>query len=262
MIDPLTGAVIVQGALGAIQTGVGLAKARAATRPEYILPTSIEEQMTDAERMSYYGLPEAQKQEFLDNIARSTSGAVRGASDRRGGLGAIATASQMEQDAYKGLLSADAAARMANFDRLQQMRSQYAAYEDKAFELNELQPYMQEIMGAQALTGAGMQNIGGALNTLALGSIYEVMGGQGVDKIGGGGDADTLTGLQSATGQDWQDMIQPQNQTPFGLQTGQGRASSITAQTLSSVREASNSSFRPDQNLLNVLSMLGTNLGR
>lgn len=195
MIDPLTGAVIVQSALGAIQTGVGLAKARAATRPEYVLPRAIEEQMTDAERMSYYGLPEAQKQEFLDNIGRSTAGAVRGASDRRGGLGAVATASQMEHDAYKGLLSADAAARMANFDRLQQMRSQYATYEDKAFELNELQPYMQEVMGAQALMGAGMQNIGGALNTLAMGSIYEVMGGQG-GVVAGGASASNETELR------------------------------------------------------------------
>lgn len=174
----MTGAVILQGTLGAIQTGVGIAKARATTRPEYILPRAIEEQMTDAERMSYYGLPEAQKQEFLNNIGRSTAGAVRGASDRRGGLGAVATASQMEQDAYSGLLSADAQARFANLDRLQQVRSQYAQFEDRAFELNELQPYMQEVMGAAALSGAGMQNIGGALNTLAMGSIYEVLGGQ------------------------------------------------------------------------------------
>lgn len=176
MIDPLTGAVILQGTLGAIQTGVGIAKARATSRPEYILPRAIEEQMTDAERMSYYGLPEAQKQEFLNNIGRSTAGAVRGASDRRGGLGAVATASQMEQDAYSGLLSADAQARFANLDRLQQVRSEYAQFEDRAFELNELQPYMQEVMGAAALSGAGMQNIGGALNTLAMGSIYEVLG--------------------------------------------------------------------------------------
>lgn len=206
MVDPLTGAVIVQGALGAIQLGVGLAKARAATRPEYILPSAIEEQMSEAQRMSYYGLPEAQKQEFLDNIGRSTAGAVRGASDRRGGLGAVATASQMEQDAYKGLLSADAAARMQNLNRLQDIRSNYAQYEDKAFSLNELEPYMQEVMASGALQGAGMQNIGGALNTLAMGSIYEVLGGQGGEGVTKG-TTEGATGVQSATSTNWQDMI-------------------------------------------------------
>lgn len=174
----ITGAVVLQGALGAIQMGVGLAKARAATRPQYVLPTAIEEQMSEAQRLSYYGLPDEQKQEFLDNIARSTAGAVRGASDRRGGLGAIATAAQQEQDAFKGLLSADAQARLNNIQRLQEVRSLYAQYEDKEFTLNELEPYMQEIAAAGALQGAGMQNIGGALNTLAMGSIYGVLGGE------------------------------------------------------------------------------------
>lgn len=203
-VDPLTASVIVQGTLGAIQTGVGIAKARAATRPEYVLPRAIEEQMTEAERMSYYGLPEAQKREFLDNIARSTAGAVRGSSERRGGLGAVATAAQMEQDAYKGLLSADAAARFENLNRLNQVRSEYAQYEDKAFAINELEPYMQEIQAAGALAGAGMQNIGGALNSLAMGSIYEVIGDGG----SGGMRSDGATGMQSSTSEGFQNMIQ------------------------------------------------------
>ena len=189
----ITGAIVLQGALGAIQMGVGLAKARAATRSQYVLPTAIEEQMSEAQRLSYYGLPDEQKQEFLDNIARSTAGAVRGASDRRGGLGAVATAAQQEQDAFKGLLSADAQARLNNIQRLQEVRSLYAQYEDKEFTLNELEPYMQEIAAAGALQGAGMQNIGGALNTLAMGSIYDVLGGEKA------GAVDAAKGVQSAT---------------------------------------------------------------
>lgn len=234
MIDPITGAVVLQGALGAIQMGVGLAKARAATRPQYVLPTAIEEQMSEAQRLSYYGLPDEQKQEFLDNIARSTAGAVRGASDRRGGLGAVATAAQQEQDAFKGLLSADAQARLNNIQRLQEVRSLYAQYEDKEFTLNELEPYMQEVMAAGALQGAGMQNIGGALNTLAMGSIYGVLGGE---KAAAG-----ATGVQSATTQAFQDMIQPDgSSTPFptlGTPVSQ-RAAQISSNPFSGMSIAS-----------------------
>lgn len=192
----ITGAIVLQGALGAIQMGVGLAKARAATRPQYVLPTAIEEQMSEAQRLSYYGLPDEQKQEFLDNIARSTAGAVRGASDRRGGLGAVATAAQQEQDAFKGLLSADAQARLNNIQRLQEVRSLYAQYEDKEFTLNELEPYMQEVMAAGALQGAGMQNIGGALNTLAMGNIYGVLGGEKAAAGAVGGATDRGIGME------------------------------------------------------------------
>jgi hypothetical protein len=207
----LVGAVIAQGALGAIQTGVGIAKAKAATRPEYMLPTAIEEQMTDAQRMSYYGLPEEQKREFLDNIARSTAGQVRGLSDRRSGVGAVQAAAQGERDAYKSLLSADSAARMANIDRLQNVRSAYAQYEDKAFALNELEPYMQEVNAAAALQGAGLQNIGGALNTLALSDMYGVLGGEKKGVVDDVVETATqsATGVQSAMSIDWQNMLQP-----------------------------------------------------
>jgi hypothetical protein len=168
--------------------------------------------MTDAQRMSYYGLPEEQKREFLDNIARSTAGQVRGLSDRRSGVGAVQAAAQGERDAYKSLLSADSAARMANIDRLQNVRSAYAQYEDKAFALNELEPYMQEVNAAAALQGAGLQNIGGALNTLALSDMYGVLGegasgaAKSAAEIGSGVGA-SATGVQSAMGTDWQKMI-------------------------------------------------------
>lgn len=248
----LVGAVIAQGALGAIQTGVGIAKAKAATRPEYMLPTAIEEQMTEAERMSYYGLPEEQKREFLDNIARSTVGQVRGLSDRRSGVGAVQAAAQGERDAYKSLLSADSAARMANIDRLQNVRSAYAQFEDKRFALNELEPYMQEVNAAAALQGAGLQNIGGALNTLAMGQMYGVLGegASGVAKSAaeiGGGVGAAATAATAAL---------PQLDNPTL------RAEQLTQGTLANIGQTANSSFAPNEDLLQTLQALfGANMG-
>jgi hypothetical protein len=246
----LVGAVIAQGALGAIQTGVGIAKAKAATRPEYMLPTAIEEQMTDAQRMSYYGLPEEQKREFLDNIARSTAGQVRGLSDRRSGVGAVQAAAQGERDAYKSLLSADSAARMANIDRLQNVRSAYAQYEDRAFALNELEPYMQEVNAAAALQGAGLQNIGGALNTLALSDMYGVLGGEKkgvVDDV-----VETMT----------TPSVNPLSQTPLNNVSGQ--AASVTDLTmeqilgrLRSTPSQVNSTFQSPFDILSTMGSIG-----
>lgn len=250
-MSALVGATVVQGLLGATQLGIGIAKARAATRPEYMLPQAIEEQMTDAEKLSYYGLPSEQKQEFLDNIARSTAGAVRGISDRRGGLGAIATASQTGQDAYKGMLSADSAARLQNLDRLQQTRSNYAQYEDKMFSLNELEPYMQEVNAASALSGAGMQNIGGALNTLAMGGIYEVFGDNKSVGVLGDGSVETATPTD----------VTPQMILPALDGGASSRASVITDQTQQQVSQNANSSFN-NQQLMDILSQFRFNLGR
>lgn len=185
-LDPLTLSIVGQAAIGAVQTGVGIAKQRAATRPEYQLPRAMEEAMTEAQQLSYYGLPDAQKQEFLDNVARSTAGQVRGLSDRRAGAGAVQVAAQGERDAYKGLLSRDAQARLNNIQRLQQTRQVYAQYEDRMFNINELQPYMQEVQGAAALGGAGLQNMMGALQTAAMGSIYGAFGDGNTGSTDGG----------------------------------------------------------------------------
>ena len=61
-------ALAVQAGVGALQSFMGFQAARNATRPEYRIPDAIEANMSQAERMQYYGLPDAQKKEYLQNI--------------------------------------------------------------------------------------------------------------------------------------------------------------------------------------------------
>lgn len=170
-----------QAAVGLGQAISGWSQKKKLTRPEYQIPKEIEQNMSEAELMSYYGMPDAQKQEYMQNIQRSTQGALRGVASRKGGLGAVAVAQQTQQDAYMNLLSADVQQRMQNIQTAQQMRQTMAGYRDKAFEINEMQPYEQKYAEAQSLIGSGMQNVMGGLSSMAqtqmMGDMMESMDG-------------------------------------------------------------------------------------
>ena len=52
----------VQAGIGGAQAISGYKQKKNLTRPEYQIPEEIERNMTEAELMSYYGLPDAQKE--------------------------------------------------------------------------------------------------------------------------------------------------------------------------------------------------------
>ena len=170
-----------QAAIGLGQAISGWSQKKKLTRPEYQIPKEIEQNMSEAELMSYYGMPDAQKAEYMQNIQRSTQGALRGISSRKGGLGAVAVAQQTQQDAYMNLLSADVQQRMQNIQTAQQMRQTMASFRDKAFEINEMQPYQQSYAEAQSLIGAGMQNFMGGLTSMAQTQMLKDTFGEGGD---------------------------------------------------------------------------------
>ena len=163
----MIGAVIAgtQAAIGIGQAVAGYSKLKNLTRPEYQIPSEIEQNMSEAELMSYYGMPDAQKQSYMQNIQRSGQQALSGTADRKGGLGMVSAIQQNQQDSYSNLLSADVQQRMQNIQNAQNMRSVMAGYKDKAFQMNEMEPYQQDYAEAQGLIGAGMQNFMGGLQS-------------------------------------------------------------------------------------------------
>tara|TARA_Y100000385_G_C13108760_1_gene650456 strand:- start:10781 stop:11551 length:771 start_codon:yes stop_codon:yes gene_type:complete len=175
---PVGTLLAVQAGVGALQSLAGFQAAKNATRPEYIIPDAIEKNMSQAERMSYYGLPDAQKKEFLQNIERAGSTELAGMSDRKAGIGGVSAIAQKQRDSYMGLLSADAQARVSNIQSLMDVRANYANYEDKAFQLNQLEPFQQEMQAAQQFQAAGMQNIMGAAK-----GAYQLQS-EGIDLFG------------------------------------------------------------------------------
>lgn len=158
-------------AMSGAQTGFGIYQAikgakklNNTDRSTYKIPDEIIQNLNAAERMALEGMPDAQKQAYLQNLQRSSQFALRGLSDRRAGVGAIANVqSQLDMGAMN-LLGMDAAQRQENRRLAMGARTQMAQYRDKAFELNELQPFIDDRAEAQALIGGGIQNIFGGMD--------------------------------------------------------------------------------------------------
>jgi hypothetical protein len=220
-----------QAAVGIGQSISGYQKLKNLTRPEYQIPAEIEQNMSEAELMSYYGMPDAQKQSYMQNIQRAGQQALSGIADRKGGLGMVSAVQQQQQDSYMNLLSADVQQRMQNIQAAQQARQVMAQYKDKAFQMNEMEPYTQDYNEAQAQIGAGMQNIMGGLQAGAQSMMLKDAFNTGdvVDDVVKKSFGETALGgfLQSQGQKLLNNIIPPQNFM------SQGDGTSYTAPTSS-----------------------------
>ena len=129
--------------------------------------------MTDSEVQALRGLPAEQRQQYLDNVMRAQQASLGAMGDRKAGLAGLAGVQQQATDAYRNMLSMDSQARMNAEQRLQSVRGTMADYKDKQFNLNEMQPYQNTMQAAEAMKGAGLQNImGGVQSGVQMGLDY------------------------------------------------------------------------------------------
>jgi len=167
-----TGMGVVAG-IGQVGLGIGqIARARKMEYPEleqYNIPDEYLENMSDAEVQALIGLPEAQKREFIENIQRTGATAMQQAGTRKGGLGLVSNIFQQQQDAWKSLLTADVSARQKNIAQLMGARREMGAQEtfkqQRGFDI-----VAEKRLERQQMLGAGFQNIGGGLGTMAGGA--------------------------------------------------------------------------------------------
>lgn len=153
-----------QTGMGAYQWYKGKKKEDSLTRPVYEIPAEMKQYLSAAEVSALQGLPEEQRQQYLDNVSRTMTTGLYNLNSRAAGIEGTSGLAAQANDANKNLLVADANARMGNQQRLQNARQGYAEYEDKVFGLNKYDPYMQDLNYARALQGAGQQNFQGGLN--------------------------------------------------------------------------------------------------
>lgn len=158
----------------ALQTGYGIYQAikgnRLASqnvRPTYTIPKEIDQNLSDAQRMAIQGMPEQQRQNYINDLQRNAQQSLNQMGSRQAGLAGLGVLNQNQNDAYAKLLGMDAQQRMANMQQLQQVRSQTADYRDKAFDLNQMQPYANRYAEAQAMQNAGNQNMMGGVQSTA-----------------------------------------------------------------------------------------------
>ncbi len=67
----------------------------------------------------------------------------------------------------------DAQQRQTNEQALQGVRSNLAEYKDKEFQMNQMNPYQETMQAAEAMKGAGIQNLmGGVTSGSKMGLDY------------------------------------------------------------------------------------------
>lgn len=145
--------------LGAVQLAYGMYLADQNKRPTYEIPKEIQQNLTEANMRALQGLPEQQKQEYLNNLQKSTAYNLNNASDLKSGLIGTTGANNAMNAGYGNLMSADAQARMQNQNLASAQRQNMADYKEKEWQLNKQNPYYEMVAYSQGLEGAGMQNI-------------------------------------------------------------------------------------------------------
>ena len=165
--------------LGAAQLLYGLNQKKKNKRPEYEIPPEIQQNLTQGQMEALQGLPEAQKQMFIQNVSRSQSAGLGQLSSRKAGLTGVAAMNQNANDAYSNLLAQDASAAMQNRSRLYDLRQNMANYKDQQFQLNKMNPYYEKAAQSEALMGAGMQNMSQGFQSSNSGGDFSGMSSSG-----------------------------------------------------------------------------------
>ena len=176
-MDPLTISAILQGSKMAYELGTGISQgikgkklADSAVRPVYKAPESAQKALSNAEAMAgasmFPGQERAEENIYAGTSQALTSaeGAAESSSDF---LGALSGISGNQQNALRGVADTALKYQDTNKQRLNEALMSMANYEDKAFELNQYQPFIDQTNAARALKGASKENISNAFGSAA-----------------------------------------------------------------------------------------------
>jgi hypothetical protein len=207
-MDPVTLALLVSAGTAAAKTGIGIGQAakgrklaKSAVRPAYQIPSSVEDYLKNASAMAQTStLPGQQLME--EKLSASTGAGIRsaeqGASSSAGLMATIAGLKGAEQEKLTDIGIAGAQYQDANKQRLQEALLKYGQFEDKAFDVNQMAPFYEKTEAAQAMTGAGMQNIMTGIE--GLGGAASIAGTEGLfgKKAAGDKAAQTKFGMSTS----------------------------------------------------------------
>lgn len=178
---------LVTGITGLIQKHKANKLLAQTKRPTYAIPNEILQNQKQAELNARQGLPSEQYQQGMQNIARQQNAALQRATDRRGGLLAVAGTQQAGTDAALNLDVASAKQRLQNQNTLYGVNNQVAQYRDKAFQINQMQPYQQNYNYGMSLLGQGNQNLLSGIDKFVAGTYKAGSGASGATGGGGAG---------------------------------------------------------------------------
>jgi len=170
----------LKGVQGLLQGAKGSKLAKKNIRPTYEIPPEFQQNLDTAAMRARRGLPQQQYTQGLQNIQRvQTAGLKQLGKMGRGG--SVAGLARAGMDATLGLDIADAQARMGNENIEMGYRGQIGQQKLAKQQYDKFAKYEEEAAAAEALKGAGRQNVMGGLSDLAtVGVTY--MGGDAAGK--------------------------------------------------------------------------------
>lgn len=145
--------------------------------PGFQVPEEFAQNLAQAEQLAKVGMPAEQYNLASTNIQRGTQAGLRQLGRMSNPFAGIAGLARTQTDALAGLDAANAAARRQNIMGAMGARSQMAQAKLAQQQYGQ-QRFFEQMNQAQALQGAGMQNVAGALSGLGnIGMMLNMYGG-------------------------------------------------------------------------------------
>lgn len=166
-MDPFTLLSAIQGGIGLIQ-GVG-SLLKKDKRPEYEMPNALKQSLALANMQVGSRMPGYSQAVDQANLTAANQLAAAGQSGNT--LESIQTIAGSQQGSMREIAAMDAQVEAQDLRNLQQTLGQVAQAQDMEFEANKLAPYQDSAQEKRDLMGAGIENVFGAANLLAVGSI-------------------------------------------------------------------------------------------
>lgn len=159
------GAGILKGIGGLIQQGKANRMLKKLKDPGYEIPDEYKQNLGIAENMARTGLPSEQYNQASTNIQRGTQAGLRQLGRMSNPFAAIQGLARGQSDAFAGLDANNAATRRQNILQAMGARRELAG-QRLAQQQYAQQRYMDKVNEANALKGAGLQNMGGGLSDI------------------------------------------------------------------------------------------------
>lgn len=160
------GSALLQGVAGLIQQGKAAKMRRGLKDPGYVIPSDFGKNLGIAEQMARVGMPSEQYNQAQTNIQRGTQSGLRQLGRMSNPFAAIQGLARGQQEAGLNLDVANANARRQNILAAMGSRRELAG-QKLAKQQYAQQSYMDKVNQANALRGAGAQNVAGGLGTIA-----------------------------------------------------------------------------------------------
>lgn len=148
-------------------------------RPEYNQSPALRQNQMLAQQMYQVGLPDQVYNNQLNQIQQNLSTGLRQLGSRSNSAFNVNSLVRNTNQATSNLNAQDAQARQQNLQNLYNVNNQVANDDRYAFNVNQLQPYQQNVQNIQSTRRAGTQNMFGALNLLGQGAMMGVFNNLG-----------------------------------------------------------------------------------